>query len=125
MTPQKRGRGVFRGDTSHSWVLTVDCSAVRLGHNPTKGGSVMGDYGRGIVKRITFEIEYPDGSRKTSTIEGAETVRLISFDDDQSPELNVSTDDWTQNPAMIVLSKVEGKHIPFCTHNGCKNLTIG
>jgi hypothetical protein len=84
----------------------------------------MTGYGRGIVKRITFEIEYPDGTRKTSSIDGAEMVRSISFDDEQSPELNVSTDDWTQNPAMLVSSKVEPTHIPFCTHNGCKKLTL-
>lgn len=81
-------------------------------------------FDRGKVKSITVEIEYPDGSRKTETVDDPDKVLAIAFAEDQvAPEdlsqFNVSEDDWKQNPAMILI--YEGpESIPFCTHNGCK-----
>ncbi len=87
----------------------------------------MADFQRGTVVRATFEIEYPDGSRKIAELPQPESVSSIIFDPEKVPEgdqglVNVSDSDWKQNPAMIVyplLSDGEGG-IPFCTHNRCK-----
>jgi hypothetical protein len=90
----------------------------------------MSEFQRGIATRITFEIEYPDGSTKTAHVEDASNVSSISFDasslaERDLPTFNVSESDWKQNPAMIInmrggADEVIPGQIPFCTHNGCK-----
>jgi len=96
---------------------------------------------RGTVKSITFEIEYPDGSRKTSSVEAPETVALIVLDGSRVPAVDadtydVSAEDWRLNPAMLLYKgdstatvvreaadvgpQGGGGGLPFCTHNGCK-----
>jgi hypothetical protein len=90
-------------------------------------------YQRGVVKRVTFEIEYPDGSSKTAELEDSEGLVLIAFDEshveaEDLPSFNVSDTEWKQNPAMVVYKRgaisaeaaATPKGIPFCTHNGCK-----
>ena len=84
----------------------------------------MTDFQRGVVKGITFEIEYPDGSTKTARIDDPGSVTGIAFDPahlagEDVGMFNVSADDWKQNPAMII-QKRSYPSIPFCTHNGCK-----
>lgn len=90
----------------------------------------MSDFSRGIVKKVTFEIDYPDGSRKVAELDDPQDVGLIVFDSKDVPAedlglFDVSESDWKQNPSMIVYlrrsedgTRVAG--IPFCTHNGCK-----
>lgn len=85
----------------------------------------MAEHKRGTVRKVTFEIEYPDGSSKVSELDDPGNVGLIAFDEqhvrDGDLELyNVSESDWEQNPAMVVYKKSDPKGIPFCTHNGCK-----
>lgn len=84
----------------------------------------MTEYQRGVVKGITFEIEYPDGSTKTARIDNPGNVTGIHFDraslaGEDERMFNVSAADWKQNPAMIIQKRGD-PNIPFCTHNGCK-----
>jgi|GEM_PF-5209878 hypothetical protein len=84
----------------------------------------MTEYQRGVVKGITFEIEYPDGSTKTARIDNPGNVTGIHFDPaslvgEDERMFNVSAADWKQNPAMIIQKRGD-PNIPFCTHNGCK-----
>ena len=85
----------------------------------------MSEFLRGTVVKLTFEIEYPDGSRKVAELDSPEKVSSIAFDSTSvsagDAELfNVSESDWKQNPSMIVYPKAgEAESIPFCTHNGC------
>jgi len=90
----------------------------------------MSNFSRGVVKKVTFEIEYPDGSRTVKDLGKPEDVGLIIFDEsslaaDDTGLFNVSESDWKQNPSMIVFPRSQGRSadtegIPFCTHNGCK-----
>lgn len=87
----------------------------------------MSTFQRGVVKRIAVEIEYPDGSTKSTEIENPEQVSAIAFSEAtiQDTDLgayNVSESDWKENPAMMVYSNssVSQRPLPFCTHNGCK-----
>lgn len=86
----------------------------------------MGDFQRGKVTKVTFEIEYPDGSTKTSDLDNPGDVEKIVFsndhmaDDEDAGRFNVSEEDWKQNPTMLLYSKNVPASIPFCTHNGCK-----
>lgn len=67
---------------------------------------------RGVVRRIAFEIEYPDGRRKERVFDGSDGIEVseiqaIVFHDsfvreDDEPNFNVSIDDWEQNPTMGV-----------------------
>lgn len=86
----------------------------------------MATYERGTVTKISFEITYPDGSTKTSDVDDPSNVKKIVFSDDDVADgdvetFNVSTDDWKQNPSMMLYGKAQPAGIPFCTHNGCKN----
>lgn len=87
----------------------------------------MGDFQRGTVVKATFEIRYPDGSRKIAELLEPENVGVIVLDPEKVPEsdqglVNVSDSDWKQNPAMIVYPLIPGGEggLPVCTHNGCK-----
>lgn len=86
----------------------------------------MNDFQRGAVVKMTFEIEYPDGSRKVAEVDDPQGVGLVVFDAANVPAgdealFNVSEADWKQNPSMIIYPKASGAEgIPFCTHNGCK-----
>ena len=89
----------------------------------------MADFQRGVVKKITFEIEYPDGSQKTLVLDDFRGLSFIAFDaasvrEGDLAQFEVSETDWTQNPAMMVYDRAEDgpgvEGIPFCTHNGCK-----
>lgn len=88
----------------------------------------MSEFQRGTLVKATFEIEYPDGSRKTAELDVPKDVGSIILDSELVPAgdeglFDVSESDWKQNPSMIIYpktgtSRVEG--YPFCTHNGCK-----
>lgn len=92
----------------------------------------MSSFERGVVRKVTFEIEYPDGSRKTETLDNPSDVAVITLAENRIPDqdsslFNVSDADWKQNPAMLVYYGreadvgVPNPVIPFCTHNGCKS----
>ena len=73
---------------------------------------------RGTVKKITFEVEYPDGSRKTSVIEDAEDVASITFHAEGVSQrdlqlFNKSSSDWRENPTMLVY-RGEDPPDPIC-----------
>jgi hypothetical protein len=79
------------------------------------------DVQRGTVKKITFEVEYPDGSLKTSVIEDAEDVASITFYPERvSPRdlqfFNKSSSDWRENPTMLVYRGKDPDPFPdpFC-----------
>jgi len=91
----------------------------------------MSDFLRGTVKRVTFEIEYPDGSRKVADVPDPEGLAMIIFDASRAPTgdaslFDVSESDWKLNPSVLVYPKrtTDGSEdvvaMPFCTHNGCK-----
>lgn len=91
----------------------------------------MTNFARGVVKKATFEIEYPDGSRKTAELDAPGEVGVIVLDESRIPAedahlFNVSESDWKENPSMIVYPRpsegdeLDPSGIPFCTHNGCK-----
>jgi hypothetical protein len=85
---------------------------------------------RGIVRKIIFEIEYPNGERKTAEFDNAGDVSHIAFREnsiasEDADAFNVSGSDWKQNPAMMIYrvnpeTESDELGIPFCTHNGCK-----
>jgi hypothetical protein len=87
----------------------------------------MSDFQRGAVVKATFEIEYPDGSRKVTELDNPQDVGSVVFDAASVPAgdeglFNVSESDWKQNPSMIIYPKTSGAEgIPHCTHNGCKS----
>ncbi len=85
----------------------------------------MGTFQRGVVKSITFEVEYPDGSKKTAQVDNPQEISSIAFEDatmgeDELKLFHVSDSDWKENPAMVLRLRSGGGGIPFCTHNGCK-----
>jgi hypothetical protein len=86
----------------------------------------MSNFQRGTVVKATFEIEYPDGSRKVAELDNPEDVGSVVFDPVSVPPgdeglFSISESDWKQNPTMIVYPKAGSREgIPFCTHNGCK-----
>jgi hypothetical protein len=74
---------------------------------------------RGTVKKITFEVEYPDGSLKTSVIEDAEDVASITFHAEGVSRrdlqfFNKSSSDWRENPTMLVYRGKDPSPDPFC-----------
>lgn len=81
----------------------------------------MSEFQRGIVKKIIFEIEYPDGSRKEAELTDAETIVFIALADehvslDDTGLFNVSESDWKENPAMIV-HRVDPENGPCPSHS--------
>lgn len=92
----------------------------------------MTDFLRGIVKRVTLEIEYPDGSKKIGDVPDPESLAMIVFDASRirpgdAALFDVSDADWKLNPSMLIYPKAAAGSddvtaIPFCTHNGCKSL---
>jgi hypothetical protein len=71
----------------------------------------MSDFKRGIVKAMSFEIEYPDGSTKNARIADASHVEATVFHEgylrspDDTPRFCVSGSDWRENPAMFVYTR--------------------
>ncbi|ETT61316.1 hypothetical protein BSK66_27575 [Paenibacillus odorifer] len=64
------------------------------------------NYLRGRVKKIIFEIEYPDGTQKVMMLDNAHDITHIAFNQkyvfpEDTHLFNVSPQDWNQNPAMI------------------------
>ena len=67
---------------------------------------------RGTVRRIEFEVEYPDGTRKVRVFDGSDgvdvgAIHAIVLNDsfireDDASNFTVSDDDWTKNPTMGV-----------------------
>lgn len=67
----------------------------------------MSEFQRGRVTKVTFEIEYPDGSTATSEVSDAQDLKGIalsgdSVDGEVIGQFNVSADDWTRNPTMLL-----------------------
>lgn len=82
---------------------------------------------RGIVKKVTFEIEYPDGTTKTSTLDasvGLGEVSSIIFDDVCVPEQDRpiwnASEDWRKNPTMLLRKKNHNAlSVPWCYTSSC------
>ncbi|MBE3871842.1 hypothetical protein HJ160_24410 [Vibrio parahaemolyticus] len=81
---------------------------------------------RGTVKRITFEIEYPDGTTKTSVLDeevGLNDVASIVLGDEYVPEEELTiwnaSENWRENPTMLILKKHVGPAIPWCYTSDC------
>ncbi len=73
---------------------------------------------RGIVKKITFEIEYPDGSTKESILKDeAKNLSAIILSDEMVLEKDISSwkvsHDWKDNPTMLLVYK-DGRSTPHC-----------
>jgi hypothetical protein len=67
----------------------------------------MSEFQRGRVTRVTFEVEYPDGSKATSVINDTQDLKMIAFSGDSvssdaTGQYNVSQEDWRQNPTMLL-----------------------
>jgi len=65
-------------------------------------------YMRGSVKSVTFEIEYPNGFKKSLTLSSSNDLKAILLSDELMNEhmknmFNVSEDDWQKNPAMVIV----------------------
>ena len=73
---------------------------------------------RGEVKKISFEIEYPDGTKKLAVLEKElETLTAIILHDSQVTEKLQSdwggSDNWKDNPTMLLVD-VEDRSTPYC-----------
>ncbi len=67
----------------------------------------MSNYPRGRVTKVTFAIEYPDGSTASSTVTDTQDLTGIVFTDeginnDAVDRYNASTEDWKKNPTMLL-----------------------
>ena len=89
---------------------------------------------RGTVRRVTFEIEYPDGRRKERVFDGSDgidpgDIHAIVFEESFFEEDDKSSftpsDDWQLNPTMGIYTAPRGNTHPAilnCTvsaDNGC------
>lgn len=78
---------------------------------------------RGTITRVSFHVEYPDGSCKDSTFEPETELKAIMFSedymtDDMKALFTRSRVDWKVNPAMII---VDGKIMkPNCDWPDCQ-----
>ena len=61
---------------------------------------------RGKITSIEIEIEYPDGTTKSERIDSLPKLQAVYFDDevmnDSMKEIFTKSDDWRNNPAMIL-----------------------
>ncbi len=79
---------------------------------------------RGKVTRVIFHVEYPDGTQKVYDYSTRDRLNAVILSDEYANDemkqlLNVSSEDWTKNPAMII---VDGeKLIPNCDYPDCQN----
>lgn len=79
---------------------------------------------RGKITRISFVIEYPDGTTKESSYDPQHGLRAVLISDKFMTEemrklFTRSESDWKKNPAMII---VDGKmSIPNCDYPQCQN----
>lgn len=79
---------------------------------------------RGRVTKVTFYIEYPDGSLKESTVAVSSRLNAVLLSDDYMDDemkklFNVSQTDWKKNPAMIIVDGTQRK--PNCDYPDCQN----
>ncbi|WP_216917156.1 hypothetical protein [Nocardia noduli] len=82
----------------------------------------MDGFERGVVRRISIEIEFPDGSIGTTEISDPGQLSAIVFDESAvlATDLcafNVSESDWRANPAMMVHTESGAAGIPLGAHN--------
>ncbi|MBA4025025.1 MAG: hypothetical protein C0482_21945 [Gordonia sp.] len=80
-------------------------------------------YVRGIVRRVTVEVEYPDGTRKISDVAEPERLAWIAFHTDGLREVDragydVSETDSTVNPTMA-LYRDDSTMAWGCTQKEC------
>ncbi|WP_216917956.1 hypothetical protein [Nocardia noduli] len=86
----------------------------------------MDGFERGVVTRISVEIEYPDGSVEITEISDPGHVSAVVFDESAviATDLcafNVSESDWRANPAMMVHTDAGAAGIPLGAHNDRRN----
>lgn len=67
----------------------------------------MSEFMRGRVTRVTFEVEYPDGSTTTSVVNDTQDLMMVAFSGDRVgpdaiEQYNVSQDDWRKNPTVLL-----------------------
>jgi hypothetical protein len=78
---------------------------------------------RGVVTRVIFHVEYPDGSKKTSEYVPTDRLNAVLLSEHYMSEeakrlFNVSTSDWKKNPAMVI---ADGHRlIPNCDYPDCQ-----
>ncbi|EHZ7360244.1 hypothetical protein QX220_21975 [Vibrio vulnificus] len=73
---------------------------------------------RGKINKITFEIEYPDGSKKVAVLEKElGDLSAIVFGESQVKEHSRSewgdSKNWKDNPTMLLIDN-EGRSNPYC-----------
>ncbi|HCM0880728.1 TPA: hypothetical protein N2826_005030 [Vibrio parahaemolyticus] len=74
---------------------------------------------RGVVKKISFVIDYPDGSSKSVSLNEEEVSKLkaIIFSeammDSNMKILWGSSSDWKENPAMLLVDE-DDVSTPYC-----------
>lgn len=74
---------------------------------------------RGVVKKISFEIEYPDGSTKTSVLEEKELDNLAAIVLSEEAKVGKAelqwnkSAEWKENPTMFLISR-DLKSTPYC-----------
>lgn len=83
---------------------------------------------RGTVTKITMETTYPDGSKKVRIIENPHLISWIALDEMaipyyHLPYFNVSPQEWSMNPTMMVYQYKDGNKAvleakPMCG-SGC------
>lgn len=79
---------------------------------------------RGKVTKVSFHVEYPDGSSKDSTYVPADELRAILFSESYMTEdmkklFTKSRTNWKDNPAMIIVDGTLNK--PNCDWPDCQN----
>lgn len=82
----------------------------------------MEGFERGVVGRISIEIEYPDGSIESTEISDPDRVSATVFDESAVIETDlcahdVSESDWHVDPAMMIYTDAGSAGIPFGAHN--------
>lgn len=79
---------------------------------------------RGKITKVTFHVEYPDGSTKESSFEPTERLNAVLLEEsfmtlEMKRMFTRSNTDWKMNPAMII---VDGKLLkPNCDYPDCQN----
>jgi hypothetical protein len=75
---------------------------------------------RGVVKKISFEIEYPDGSVKTSVLEKEldDLAAIVLSEEAELGNLKIKwdkSDEWKENATMyLVPLQTKGHPFPYC-----------
>lgn len=84
----------------------------------------MSQFTRGKVVRISFTVEYPDGSSHESELASPEEITKVVFHEselaeDEHSAFCVSLKEWKRNPSMLVFRGRGQKGIhpePHCSH---------